>query len=89
MVRGELQPDPLRLDMKPVLVDLAYCAISKDPFPTPQEAQVWFNLGDAKKSAFVPFRIVDEEKSTVKAALLGGARGRNICCLPSNQLRTY
>ena len=49
MVRGELQPEPLRWYMKPVLADLAYDALSKDPFPTPQEAQVWFNFRRCKE----------------------------------------
>ncbi len=82
MVRGELQPEPLRWYMKPVLADLAYDAISKDPFPTPQEAQVWFNLGDARKSAFVPLFIVDEEKLTVRAALLGEQGGEIFVSFP-------
>ena len=82
MVRGELQPEPLRWYMKPVLADLAYDAISKDPFPTPQEAQVWFNFGDARKSAFVPLFIVDEEKLTVKAALLGEQGGEIFVSFP-------
>ena len=82
MVRGELQPEPLRWYMKPVLADLAYDTISKDPFPTPQEAQVWFNFGDARKSAFVPLFIVDEEKLTVKAALLGEQGGEIFVSFP-------
>ena len=82
MVRGELQPDPLRRYMRPKLVDLAYDAISKDPFPTPQEAQVWFNLGDARKSEFVPLSIVDEERSTVKAALRGEQGGEIFVSFP-------
>ena len=84
MIRGELLPEspPWRWYVKPVMADLAYCAISKDPFPTPQEAQVWFYLGDAKKYAFVPLRIVDEEKSTVKAALLGERGGEIFVAFP-------
>ena len=75
MLRGELGPEPLRLYAKPVLADLAYEKITKDPFPTPQEAQVWFRLGDKLKSAFVPLLIVDEGSRTVKAALLGEQGG--------------
>ena len=82
MVRGELQPEPLRWYMKPVLADLAYDAISKDPFPTSQEAQVWFNLGDVRKSAFAPCFIVDEEKLTIKAALLGEQGGEIFVSFP-------
>lgn len=29
-----------------ILVDLTYVDIEKDPFPTPQEAEVWFEIGD-------------------------------------------
>ena len=84
MIRGELQPEslPWRWYVKPVMADLACCAISKDPFPTPQEAQVWFNFGDARKSAFVPLFIVDEEKLTVKAGLLGEQGGEIFVSFP-------
>lgn len=75
MLRGELGPEPLRLYAQPVLADLTYERITKDPFPTPQEAQVWFRLGDKLKSAFVPLFIVDEENRTVKAALVGEQGG--------------
>ena len=71
MLRGELGPEPLRWYMKPVVADLHYDSITKDPFPTPEEAQVWFRLGDKLQSAFVPLFIVNEENGTVRAALLG------------------
>ena len=82
MLRGELGPEPLRLYVKPVLADLTYERLSKDPFPTPQEAQVWFQLGDQLKSAFVPLSIVDEERQTVKAALLGERDGKIFVSFP-------
>ena len=71
MLGGELGPEPLRWYTKPVLADLHYDSITKDPFPTPEEAQVWFRIGDKLQSAFVPLFIVDEENKTVRAALLG------------------
>ena len=71
MLRGVLGPEPLRWYVEPVMADLSYEKITKDPFPTPEEAQVWFRLGDVLKSAFVPLFIVNEEHKTVKAALLG------------------
>ncbi len=77
MLRGELGPEPLRWYVKPVIAELYYDSITKDPFPTPEEAQVWFRLGDKLQSAFVPLFIVDEEHKTVRAALLG-EQGREI-----------
>ena len=62
---------PLRWYTKPVIADLHYDSITKDPFPTPEEAQVWFRIGDKLQSAFVPLFIVDEKNKTVRAALLG------------------
>ena len=71
MLRGELGPEPLRWYTKPIVADLRYEDIVKDPFPTPEEAQVWFRLGEKLQSAFVPLFVVDEENGTVRAALLG------------------
>ena len=71
MLRGELGPAPLRWYVKPVIANLRYEKIVKDPFPTPEEAQVWFRLGDKLQSAFVPLFIVDEEAGSVMASLLG------------------
>lgn len=71
MLRGELGSEPLRWYVEPVIADLCYEKITKDPFPTPEEAQVWFRLGSRLKSAFVPLFIVDEENRTVRAALMG------------------
>ena len=82
MLRGELGPEPLRLYAKPVLAELTYEELSKDPFPTPQEAQVWFRLGDQLKSAFVPLSIVNEESRTVTAALLGERSGEIFVSFP-------
>ena len=82
MLRGELGSEPLRLYVRPVLAYLSYEKLSKDPFPTPQEAQVWFQLGEKLKSAFVPLSIVDEENQTVKAALLGEQGGEIFVSFP-------
>ncbi len=82
MLGGELGPEPLRLYARPVLAELTYEDLSKDPFPTPQEAQVWFLLGDQLKSAFVPLSIVDEESRTVRAALLGERGGEVFVSFP-------
>ena len=71
LLRGELGPEPLRWYVKPVVANLRYEKIDKDPFPTPEEAQVWFRLGDKLQSAFVPLFIVDEDNKTVRAALMG------------------
>ncbi len=82
MLRGKLGPEPLRLYAKPVLAELSYEKLAKDPFQTPQEAQVWFRLGDQLKSAFVPLSIVDEESRTVRAAFLGERDGKIFVSFP-------
>ena len=82
MLGGKLGPEPLRLYAKPVLVELSYEELSKDPFQTPQEAQVWFRLGDQRKSAFVPLSIVDEESGTVWAVVLGEQSGEVFVSFP-------
>ena len=83
MKKGELQPVPLMRDyVEPVFVELKYCKIVNDPFPTPQEAQVLFCLGDRNRSAFVPLRIVNEERGTVLAALVGEKEGNIVVRFP-------
>ena len=82
MLGGKLGPEPLRLYIKPVLVELSYEELSKDPFQTPQEAQVWFRLGDQRKSAFVPLSIVDEESRTVRVVFLGERDGEIFVSFP-------
>ena len=64
------------------MADLRYTKMHKDPFPTPQEAQVWFKLGDENRTAFVPLAIVDEERTTVRAALIGEYRGKIVVSFP-------
>ena len=61
---------------------LRYCEIDKDPFETPQEAQIWFQLGEESKDAFVPLRIVDEEQQTVVATLIGERGGKIVVSFP-------
>ena len=62
MLKGELGSEPMRFYKRPVLAALSYCRISKDPFPTPQEAQVWFRIGNDIQTAFVPLTIVNEDE---------------------------
>jgi hypothetical protein len=80
-IRGQLLPEPegekFRQYVNNVYVDLPYDQIEYDPFPTPEEAQIWLKLGSEPKMAFVPLRIVDQVAGTVKAALLG-ERGNEI-----------
>ena len=64
------------------LVDLCYVAIENDPFPTPQEAEVWFQIGDRLQSAFVPLNWVDTERKTAKAALIGESGGEILVSFP-------
>ena len=82
MLGGELGPEPLSLYERPVLAELTYEELSKDPFQTPQEAQVWFRLGNQLKSAFVPLSIVNEESRTVKAVFLGEQSGEIFVSFP-------
>ena len=85
MIRGTLSsPSFARLHLytDPVNVLLLYDDIDKDPFKTPQEAQVWFRLGKEIKDAFVPLRIVDEAKQTVLATLIGERGGKIVVSFP-------
>lgn len=71
-LRGELgRVSAFSYYTEPVIVELRYEKISKDPFPEPQEAQVFFQLTGKGRSAFVPLFLVDEDRGTVKAALVG------------------
>ena len=80
--KGELGPEPMRFYTEPVIASLMYHKITKDPFPTPQEAQVWFNLIDQLQTAFVPLYLVDEEKGTVTATLVGEFQGEILVSFP-------
>ena len=82
MKKGQLRPEPMRFYVQPVLACLRYIKMHKDPFPTPQEAQVWFLLNDETKTAFVPLNIVDEERETVTAALVGEYHGKIVVSFP-------
>lgn len=82
MKKGQLGPEPMRYYVEPVVAELSYIRMDKDPFPTPQEAQVWFQLDERTKSAFVPLRIVNEERGTVLASLIGERQGRIVVWLP-------
>ena len=82
MKKGQLGPEPMRYYVEPVLTELSYIRMDKDPFPTPQEAQVWFQLDERTKTAFVPLRIVNEERGTVFASLIGERQGRIVVWLP-------
>ena len=82
MLRGELGSEPMRFYKRPILAALSYCRISKDPFPTPQEAQVWFLIGNETQTAFVPLTIVDEDEKTVTASLIGETQGEILVSFP-------
>ncbi len=82
MIKGELGPEPIRYYTEPVPANLKYLEMHKDPFPTPEEAQVWFQLGDRRKTAFVPLRIVNEANGTVTASLLGERAGKILVSFP-------
>ena len=71
-----------RYYVEPVLAELSYSKMHKDPFPTPQEAQVWFRLKDRNQPAFVPLRIVNEERGTVFASLIGEYEGKIVVTFP-------
>ena len=82
MLRGELGQEPFRVYERTVFADLLYERITKDPFLEPQEAQIWLRVGNELESAFVPLYIVDEEKNTVRAALMGERQGRILVSFP-------
>lgn len=82
MRKGTLQPEQIRLYTDPVAAPLHYVKIQKDPFPTPQEAQVWFQLDGVRRTAFVPLDIVDEEREAVTATLLGEFNGKIVVSFP-------
>ena len=65
-----------------VLVDLNYVDIEPDPFPTPQEAEVWFEIGGKRQSAFIPLAWVNRERRTAKAALIGESGGEVLVSFP-------
>lgn len=84
MKKGELRPEPTtRYYVQPVFTELRYVRLDKDPFPTPQEAQVWFLLNGKRKYAFVPLQIVDEERCTVTATLIGEREGKIVVTFPA------
>ena len=83
MKKGQLRPEsPMRYYVEPVFAELRYVKMDKDPFPTPQEAQVWFLLDGRRKTAFVPLRIVNEELQTVTATLVGEYEGKIVVSFP-------
>lgn len=84
MKKGQLRPElpQTRYYVEPVMAELGYSKMHKDPFPTPQEAQVWFRLNDRNQTAFVPLRIVNEERGTVLAALIGEYEGKIVVTFP-------
>ena len=84
MIKGELGPElpQVRYYKHPVPAKLKYLEMDKDPFPTPEEAQVWFQLGDRRKTAFVPLRIVNEANGTVTASLVGESQGKIVVSFP-------
>ncbi len=65
-----------------IILELTYVDIEKDPFPTPQEAEVWFQIGDRLQTACVPLTLVDTENRTAKAALIGESEGKILVSFP-------
>ena len=90
MLRGNFAPEQefMRLYEKPVMANISYFKITKDPFPTPEEAQVWFQIGQEEHTAFVPLRIVNEQNQTVTAALIGEVQGRIVVSFPPTNFGT-
>ena len=88
MLRGNfaLDQELMRLYEQPVMANISYCKITKDPFPTPQEAQVWFNMGQEEQTAFVPLRIVNRTKADGHSSSDRRGAGENNCVLPSHKL---
>ena len=80
MLRGELgpQPDLMQHYKQPVIVDLYYDDICKDPFSEPWEAEILLRLGDRIQNIFAPLFLVNEENGTVRAALLGERKNGQI-----------
>ena len=73
MLRGELrqQFDSMQRYKRPVIVDLYYESMTKDPFPEPWEAEIRLRLGDRLQKIFTPLFLVNEENGTVRASLVG------------------
>ena len=66
----------------PMVVELQYVEIWKDPFPEPWEAEVQFDLGAEQKFAFTRLNLIDEENRTARAALLGERNGDVLVAFP-------
>ena len=75
-------PEEFRMYEKPVVVELRYVEMWKDPFPEPWEAEVQFDLGDQQKYAFTRLNLIDEENQTARAALLGERNGDVLVAFP-------
>lgn len=73
MLRGELRPrlDSLNRYTRPIIVDLYYADMCKDPFSEPWEAEIRLRLGDRLQKIFAPLFLVNEENGTVRASLVG------------------
>ena len=73
MLRGELRqrPDSLQRYRRPIIVDLHYESMTKDPFSEPWEAEIRLRLGDRLQRIFTPLFLVNEENGTVRASLVG------------------
>ena len=84
MLRGTLRPrqESLQHYEDVIYVDLAYCDIVKDPFPTPQEAVLRLDLGGRTQQVFAPLRVVDEERGVVRASLVGEFENKILVIFP-------
>lgn len=72
-ILGELAPavESMRPYRQAVVVKLPYEEIVEDPFQTPEEAQIWFDVGGVRKNAFVPLTVVDKDAGMVSALVIG------------------
>ena len=75
-------PQEFRMYEKPVVVEIRYVEIQKDPFPEPWEAEVQFDLGDEQQFAFTRLNLVNEEHKTAKATLVGEKDGKVLVAFP-------
>lgn len=77
-----LPAEQFRMYDKPVVVELKYVDIRKDPFPEPWEAAVQFDLGAEQKFAYTRMNLIDETNRTARATLVGEKNGKVLVAFP-------
>ena len=83
VIGAKLRPvSAFRWYEKPVVVELRYAQLWKDPFPEPWEAEVQFDLGAEKPNAFTRLNLIDEQNGTARATLLGERNGEVLVAFP-------